>query len=86
MDGSNPEKNMESIINVIQAAISHVFPLKKLSKKETKAALNPWITKKLENDDKLLDKLYSEHIKNGLVNSEEHIRYKKSRNKLNRHS
>ena len=31
-----------------------------------------------------LDKLYAEHIKNGLINSEDHIKYKKARNKLNR--
>ena len=83
-DECSPDTNMEKITNTVQLAIDHIFPLKKYSKKDTKAALYPWITNKLDKDDEELDKLYTQHIKNGIINSEEHIKYKKARNKLNR--
>ena len=83
-DESCPDNNIEGIISAIQQAIDEVYQLKRLSKKEVRAVLNPWISEKIEKDQKALDKLFTKHILSGLKNSQEYTNYKKARNKLNR--
>ena len=68
-------------INIIKSIIDFHAPLKKLSRKQLKLKLKPWITKGLLVSIKHKQQLYKTHFVNG--NSEQKKFYKKYANKLN---
>ena len=73
----------EKIIFIMQEAISAVFPLKKVSNKQAKKILNPWMSKEILKVQKERDLLKKKWIGLGHVeNSPVHIKFKKCRNKV----
>ena len=79
---SNFNNLFSDCINIIKSTIEFHAPLKKLSRKQLKLKLKPWITKGLLVSIKHKQQLYKTHFVNG--NSEQKKFYKKYANKLNR--
>ena len=76
---------MTKIMNALQKVLDSIFPMKNLSRKRKKLLQNPWITKEILKVMKIRDKLYRKFVKNDrLLNSVDHVNYKKARNKVNR--
>ena len=74
---------MDRILLCIKDAINKTFPLRKVSRKEAKKLLNPWMTKEILVEIKKRDKLKKEWIKRGHIQgSPEHIAYKTIRNRV----
>ena len=71
-----------SFINIVKTAIDNYAPLKKLSRRQCKLKLKPWITRGLLISIKHKQKLYLFHFING--NTEKRNFYKKYANKLNK--
>ena len=69
-------------IKVIEKVIDLYAPFKKLSRKERKLRLKPWISRSLLTSIKHKQKLYITHFLKG--NSEQQIYYKQYANKLNK--
>ena len=64
-------------------AIEQSFSWNKVSNKQAKKILNPWMTNEILDKQKLRDKLKKEWIKSGkMANSPVHLKYKKIRNKV----
>ena len=68
-------------INIVKTAIDNYAPLKKLSCRQRKQKLKPWITHGLLISIKHKQRLYLSHFING--NTEKRNFYKKYANKLN---
>ena len=79
---SNFNNLFSDCINIIKSIINFHAPLKKLSRKQLKLKLKPWITKGLLVSIKHKQQLYKTHFVKG--NSEQKKFYKKYANKLNR--
>ena len=74
----DPNPMTEKIIFIMQEAISATFPLKKVSNKQAKKILNPWMSKEILKVQKERDLLKKKWIGLGHVeNSPEHIKFKK---------
>ena len=71
-----------NFINIVKTAIDNYAPLKKLSRRQRKLKLKPWITRGLLISIKHKQKLYLSHFING--NTEKRNFYKKYANKLNK--
>ena len=80
---TEPNQTLDSIITAFEDSIEKVFPLKKLSNKDSLQILNPWMTKVIMKERKKRNKLKQIWIKSGGVsNSPEHINFKACRNKV----
>ena len=72
---------MNRILFCTKDAINTTFPLKKVSQKDAKKLLNPWMTKEILTIIKKRDELKKEWILSGHIeNTPEHIAYKSLRN------
>ena len=71
-----------NFINIVKTAIDNYAPLKKLSRRQRKLKLKPWITRGLLISIKHKQKLYLSHFING--NTEKRNFYKKYANELNK--
>ena len=71
-----------NFINIVKTAIDNYAPLKKLSRRQRKLKLKPWITRGLLISIKHKQKLYLSHFING--NTEKKNFHKKYSNKLNK--
>ena len=71
-----------NFINIVKTAIDNYAPLQKLSRRQRKLKLKPWITRGLLISIKHKQKLYLSHFING--NTEKRNFYKKYANKLNK--
>ena len=59
------------------------FPLGKVSNKQARKILNPWMTTEILKEQKIRDKLKKEWIESGKIpNSPLHVKYKETRNKV----
>ena len=77
----NPNKLMDSVLLATKHTIDSIFPLKKVSRKQSKLILNPWMSKEILKERKVRDELKRKFIQT--KNSEDHNKYKKQRNKVN---
>ena len=87
IDSSNlnlgPNLLLERVLLSIKDAIEQTFPLKKVSNKQAKQILNPWMTNEILKQRRIRDKLKKDWLKSGkIVNSPLHLNYKRTRNKV----
>ena len=87
LDGSNfdvgPHIHLEKILLSIQDASEQTFPERKVSNKQARKILHPWMSNEIIQKQKVRDKLHKEWIKSGKIpDSPLHKKYKKIRNQL----
>ena len=74
---------MDKILLSIKDSIEQTFPVRKVSNKQAKKILNPWMTNEIIQQQLIRDNLKKEWIKTGkIANSLLHLNYKKTRNKV----
>ena len=77
-----PNLMLERVLLSMQDSIENTFQFSKVSNKQAKNILNPWMTTEIREKQKLRDKLKKEWVVSGkTANSPLHLRYKKIRNK-----
>ena len=82
LNNLDPNYLMDKILLATKDAIDQNFPYKKVTRKEAKLILNPWMTKEILKERKIRDDLKMKFCKHKIVNSEDHINYKRYRNKV----
>ena len=82
LNSLDPNYLMVKILLATKDAIDQNFPYKKVTRKEAKLILNPWMTKEILKERKIRDDLKMKFCKHKIVNSEDHINYKRYRNKV----
>ena len=78
----NPNSRFDAFIKIIESAIDHHFPLRKLSKRQQKHYNKPWITKEIQKEIKEKHKMFSEYTK--APTAKKYEEFKKFRNNLDR--
>jgi len=82
---NTPDPNVlfNKILKATSDAIVEIFPSQIPTKKQELSIVNPWFNKELSNIQRTRDNLKCKWIKHGkLINSLEHLAYKKVRNKF----
>ena len=78
-----PNLILGRVLLSMKDAIEQTFSWNKVSNKQAKKILNPWMTTEILDKQKFRDKLKKEWIKSGkIANSPVHLKYKKIRNKV----
>ena len=80
IDSSNfnvgPNLHLERLLLSIKDSVEQTFLVRKMSNKQAKKILNPWMTSEILNEQRIRDKLKKEWIKSGkIVNSLIHTNY-----------
>ena len=79
----DPNSLMNKLLLLIKDAINATFPFKRVSNKQARMILNPWMTKDILKEQKKRDNLNKKWVESGrIVNSPEHKNYKTTRNKV----
>lgn len=85
LNNKNPSLSFDSFFNQLNELIDLCTPTRKLSKKQAKNNMKPWITKGIKKSifrrDSLLKKLYI-NTKNEVIKDILHSQYKLYRNKI----
>ena len=81
---NNPETSMNNLLDEANKLIDEIYPSRKLSKKEFKQTLKPWITKGIIISIKRKDELFHKYLncKNAVQKQEIHIEYKALKNRI----
>ena len=82
LNSLDPNYLMDKILLATKDAIDQNFPYKKVTRKEAKLILNPWMTKEILKERKIRDDLKNKFCKHKIINSEDHVNYKRYRNKV----
>ena len=87
IDSSNfnvePNLHLARLLWSIKDSVEQTFSWRKVSNKQAKQLLNPWMTNEILKEQRIRDKMKKEWIKLGkIVNSPLHNDYRKTRNKV----
>ena len=81
---NDPEKSMNNLLNEANQLIDNYYPNRKLTRKEFKQTMKPWITKGILTSIKRKDDLFHKYIncKNLVTKASIHIEYKAVKNRI----
>ena len=80
----DPNGIMGSLLLSMDNTVNKVCSWKKVSRKQAKLILDPWMTKEILDERKIRDNLKKIYILNKCRGSDDHNNWKKQRNKVNR--
>ena len=84
LDAKNPDSSFDSFFTVITSLLDEYAPSRRLTKKQLKSNLKPWITIGIKKSIQIRDKLLNQFIKckNNILKLELHHQYKLYRNSI----